>query len=114
MAKHSLAGIDELRACVRWADNQPESTHDDKTPEQILTRYRVIVAIEDRKLPPGYTTGPTDDPDYEYILDADGAVMGEREILVGYGSSVHDSGCDGYCDQMADGRPACTVPIGDL
>jgi hypothetical protein len=34
--------------------------------------------------------------------------------LVGHGSSVHDSGCDGYCDQMADGRPACTVPIGDL
>lgn len=36
----ALDGIEELRACVRWANGQRESDHDHLTPAQILNRFR--------------------------------------------------------------------------
>ena len=37
-----LAGVDELRAVVRWANAVAESQHEDMTAEQILVRYREL------------------------------------------------------------------------
>lgn len=38
----ALAGIEELRRLVNWADNQPESEHEDMTAEEILVRFRTL------------------------------------------------------------------------
>ncbi len=38
--KRALDGIRELRAAVRWADGEPESSHDYQTAEQLLARFR--------------------------------------------------------------------------
>lgn len=35
-----LAGIDELRKVVKWANGQPESDHDFRTPEDVIAAYR--------------------------------------------------------------------------
>ena len=35
-----LAGVQELRDVVAWADRQPEYTHDNCTPNMIIDRYR--------------------------------------------------------------------------
>jgi hypothetical protein len=35
-----LAGIEELRKVVAWANGQPESEHDYMTPEELIARYR--------------------------------------------------------------------------
>jgi hypothetical protein len=44
--KECLDGIQELRDAVRWADGQPEYTHDWCTAEQVLKRYRKAMTEE--------------------------------------------------------------------
>lgn len=39
LACNPLAGVDLLRAAVRWANGQPESEHDGMTAEQIIARF---------------------------------------------------------------------------
>lgn len=41
-----LAGVNELRNAVRWANAQREDSHDWDTAEQVLKRYRKACAEE--------------------------------------------------------------------
>ncbi len=37
----ALAGINELRRLVNWADSERESSHENQTAEEILARFRM-------------------------------------------------------------------------
>jgi hypothetical protein len=37
---HPLAGVNELRAVVKWANATPEDEHDFMTPAELIARYR--------------------------------------------------------------------------
>ncbi len=76
-----LDGIDELRACVDWADSRPENEHNGMTLEAILLRFRkwdpdVDPYIVARRV-------CADDHDYEQLLDENGEVLAERERAPG-------------------------------